>query len=193
MNEKNINKKKLFSHLSFIVKQNLKNIIIFISISFVLFLCFQIYNFYSFNKIQKNSIIFFKSQNLENLDSIEESLIGLGKESNFYGILSKLELISLDIQQQNNDNASLLYLELLDNKNIDNIYRSAIASKASYQFIDLNFEDLTKDYLKVIINFMTYIDDELKCWKKIRNIFETGDCTTLLFDSELFRDRKVLL
>ena len=57
MNENTINKKNFLSQITDTVKDNFKSIIIFISLCFVVFLSFQVYNFYSFNKIQKNIIL----------------------------------------------------------------------------------------------------------------------------------------
>ena len=45
--------------------------------------------------------------------------------------------------------------------NLDPIYKSAIASRATYQFIDLNFSNLSLDYSQAINDFITYINDEL--------------------------------
>ena len=55
----------------------------------------------------------------------------------------------------------MLNIKLLKNKKLDNIYLSAIASKASYLLIDLNFTDLTKDHTSHIENFISNIDIEL--------------------------------
>ena len=168
MNDNTINKKNFLGQVTDTVKANLKSIIIVISISFVIFLSFQIYYIYNSNKIQKNSITFFKSQNLEDISIIKDNITNLSNENNFYGILSKLELIEINLDQQNNQNAITLYFELLDNKNLDSIYKSAIASRASYQFIDLNFEDLSIDYSQIIGDFISYIDDDLITYQGIK-------------------------
>ena len=168
MNESTINKKNFLSQATNTVKDNIKSIIIFISLCFILFLSFQVYNFYSLSKIQKNSITFFKAQNLDDRSAIKAQISNLNNENDFYGILSKLELIQINLQQKNNQNAINLYIELLDNNNLDNIYKSAIASKASYQFIDLNFADLSIDYLQIIENFISYIDDDLIVYQGIK-------------------------
>jgi len=168
MNESTINKKNFLSQATNTVKDNIKSIIIFISLCFILFLSFQVYNFYSLSKIQKNSITFFKAQNLDDRSAIKAQISNLNNENDFYGILSKLELIQINLQQKNNQNAINLYIELLDNNNLDNIYKSAIASKASYQFIDLNFAELSINYLQIIENFISYIDDDLITYQGIK-------------------------
>ena len=128
---------------------------------------FQIYNFYITNKIEKDSIVFFSSQNNKDIDN-DNSILKLSKETNFYGILSKLELIKIKLKNQENEEAIILYNELFDNKNLDNIYKSSIASKAAYEFIDLNFEDLNSNYSKTIEKFISIIDEELINYKGIK-------------------------
>ncbi len=167
MNENNLNKKAFINVVTEKIKSNLKNIIILISIFFVIFLSFQIYIFYNSNKIKNNSISFFNIQNIEETNKNIKLLLELSEENNFYGLLSKLELIEINLQEQNIQNAIILYLELLNNKNLDSTYKSAIASKASYQFIDINFEDLEKDYFDTIKNFILYIDDDLINYQEI--------------------------
>ena len=72
MNENIVSKKNILNQVTNVLKTNLRNIIIFLSLSFVLFLFFQIYSFYSYNKIYKNSISFFNVQNNEDINIITE-------------------------------------------------------------------------------------------------------------------------
>ena len=168
MNENTINKKNFSNLIIEKIKSNLKNIIIFVVISFVIFLSFQIYLFYQSNKIKNNSVSFFNIQNIEEVNEIIKPLSELSEENNFYGLLSKLQLIEINIKEQNIQNAIILYLELLDNNNLESNYKSAIASKASYQFIDINFKNLEMDYSDTIKNFILYIDDELMSYQEIK-------------------------
>ena len=168
MNENKINKNNLINTMIDKVKSNLKSILIVISFIFIIFFFFQIYIFYTSSKIQNNSITFFNIQNLENNNSINESITKLSKENNFYGILSKLELIEINLKEKNIDNAIKLYSELLNEKNLDNIYKTAIAAKASYVLIDINMKNMTKDYVATIQNFIENIDDEFNGYKGIK-------------------------
>jgi len=161
MNENTISKKNYLGQVTDLVKTNLRNLIIFLSLCFLLFLSFQIYSNYSSNKIQKDSIAFFKVQNFEDITAITDIITKLSNQNNFYGILSKLELIKVNLEQKNNQEAITLYFDLLNNKNLDPIYKSAIASRATYQFIDLNLSNLSLDYSQAINDFITYINDEL--------------------------------
>lgn len=168
MNNKTITKKNYLEQLTNILKQNLKNIVILLSIFFLLFLFFQIYSFYISNKIQKNSITFFTAQNNEDLDIITDTMAKLSNENSFYGILSKLELININLKNNNYQKFISLYRDLLNDNNLDSVYKSAVASRASYQLIDLNFDDLSLDYFKTINDFISYINDELNSYKGIK-------------------------
>jgi hypothetical protein len=61
-----------------------------------------------------------------------------------------------------------MYLEVINTNNLDAVYKSAIASKASYQLIDINLDDLSSDYLKIINDFISYIDEEKDSYKGIK-------------------------
>ena len=54
-----------------------------------------------------------------------------------------------------------LYNEILKNEKLDTIYKSSIASRAAYQFIDVNLKDLSKNYQETIKSFINFIDDQL--------------------------------
>ena len=168
MNDKVINKKSFLSQVTEIVKTNLRNIIILLSLCFVLFLAYQIYSFYISNKIQKNSISFFSAQNIDDKNIIIDTITKLSDENTFYGVLAKLELIDLNLKQNNIQETVSMYLELINTNNLDAVYKSAIASKASYQLIDINLEDLSSDYLSIINDFIFYIDDETDSYKGVK-------------------------
>ena len=168
MNNKVINKKSFLSQVTEIVKTNLRNIIIFLSLCFVLFLAFQIYSFYISNKIQKNSISFFSAQNTDDKNVIKDTITKLRDDNTFYGVLAKLELIDISLKQNNIQDSVSMYLELINTNNLDAVYKSAIASKASYQLIDINLEDLSSDYLNIINDFISYIDEETDSYKGIK-------------------------
>jgi predicted negative regulator of RcsB-dependent stress response len=168
MNDNVINKKSFISQVTEIVKNNIRNIIILFSLCFVLFLFYQIYSFYISNKIQKNSIAFFSVQNTDNINVITDTITKLSNDNNFYSVLAKLELIELNLKQNNIQDSISMYLEVINQNNLDSVYKSAIASKASYQLIDINLENLSSNYLNIINDFISYIDDELDSYKGIK-------------------------
>jgi predicted negative regulator of RcsB-dependent stress response len=168
MNDKVINKKSFLSQVTEIVKTNIRNILILLSLCFVLFLSFQIYSFYISNKIQKNSISFFSVQNTDDTNVITDTITKLSDNNTFYGVLAKLELIELNLKQNNIQDSISMYLEVINQNNLDSVYKSAIASKAAYQLIDINLENLSSDYLNIISDFISYIDDESVSYKGIK-------------------------
>ena len=168
MNENIANKKSFISQVTEIEKTNIRNIIILLSLCFVLFLAFQIYSFYISNKIQKNSISFFSAQNTDDKNVLTDTITKLSDENTFYGVLAKLELIDLNLKQNKIQETVSMYLEVINTNNLDAVYKSAIASKASYQLIDINLEDLSLDYLNIINDFISYIDDEADSYKGIK-------------------------
>lgn len=161
MNDNTINRKSFITQVTDLVRPNIKIIIIFLAICFGFFLFYQVYGLYSSNKIKNNSIVFFNNINLDDQNSVNESILELSKENGFFGVLSKLELIQKNNQSKNYDTVINLYNELLNNKKINKTYQSAIATKASYEFIDINFENISKNYLDTIKSFISNIDDEL--------------------------------
>jgi hypothetical protein len=168
MNDNVVNKKSFIIQVTEIIKTNLRNIIIFLSLCFVLFLSYQIYSFYISNKIQQNSISFFAAQNTDDTNVITDTITKLSKDNTFYSVLAKLELIDLNLKQNNIQDSISIYLEVINQSNLGSVYKSAIASKASYQLIDINLDDLSSDYINTIINFMSYIDDEADTYKGIK-------------------------
>ena len=168
MNDSVVNKKSFITQVTEIIKTNIRNIIIFLSLCFVLFLSYQIYSFYISNKIQKNSISFFAAQNTDDANVITDTITKLSNDNTFYSVLAKLELIDLNLKQNNIQDSISMYLEVINQSNLGSVYKSAIASKASYQLIDINLDDLSSDYINTIINFMSYIDDEADTYKGIK-------------------------
>ena len=168
MNDNVVNKKSFLSQVIEILKTNIRNIVILLSLCFVLFLSFQIYSFYISNKIQKNSISFFAAQNTDDTNVITDTITKLSNDNTFYGVLAKLELIDLTLKQNNIEDSILMYLEVINQNNLETVYKSAIASKASYQLIDINFENLSLNYLNIINDFISYIDDETDSYKGIK-------------------------
>ena len=168
MNENVVNKKSFFTQLNSAVRSNIKNIIIFLVLCFSIFLVYQIYSLYSSNKIKNNSIAFFNNQNLESQNSINEVILNLSNDKGFYGILSKLKLIQKYLQDQNYEEVINIYNDLLNNKNLDKNYKSAIATKASYEFIDINFLNISNDYMLIINKYISLIQDDLTNYQGVK-------------------------
>ena len=168
MNDNVVNKKSFITPVTEIIKTNIRNIIIFLSLCFVLFLSYQIYSFYISNKIHQNSISFFAAQNIDDANVITETITKLSNDNTFYSVLAKLELIDLNLKKNNIQDSISMYLELINKNNLDSVYKSAIASKASYQLIDINLENLSSNYLNIINDFISNINDEVDSYKGIK-------------------------
>ena len=168
MNDNVVNKKSFITQVTEIIKTNIRNIIIFLSLCFVLFLSYQIYSFYISNKIQQNSISFFAAQNTDDANVITDTITKLSSDNTFYSVLAKLELIDLNLKKNNIQDSISMYLELINKNNLDSVYKSAIASKASYQLIDINLENLSSNYLNIINDFISNINDEVDSYKRIK-------------------------
>ena len=168
MNDNVLNKKSFITQVTEIIKTNIRNIIIFLSLCFVLFLSYQIYSFYISNKIQQNSISFFAAQNIDDANVITETITKLSNDDTFYSVLAKLELIDLNLKKNNIQDSISMYMELINKNNLDSVYKSAIASKASYQLIDINLENLSSNYINIINDFISNINDEVDSYKGIK-------------------------
>ena len=168
MNDNVVNKKSFITQVTEIIKTNIRNIIIFLSLCFLLFLSYQIYSFYISNKIQKNSISFFAAQNTDDANVINDTITNLSNDNTFYSVLAKLELIEVNLKKNNIQDSISMYLELINKNNLDSVYKSAIASKASYQLIDINLENLSSNYLNIINDFISNINDEVDSYKGIK-------------------------
>ena len=168
MNDNVVNNKSFITQVTETIKTNIRNIIIFLSLCFVLFLSYQIYSFYISNKIQQNSISFFAAQNTNDANVITDTITKLSNDNTFYSVLAKLELIDLNLKQNNIQDSISMYLEVINQSNLGSVYKSAIASKASYQLIDINLDNLSSDYINTISNFMTYINNEADTYKGIK-------------------------
>ena len=168
MNDNVVNKKSFITQVTEIIKTNIRNIIIFLSLCFVLFLSYQIYSFYISNKIQQNSISFFAAQNTNDANVITDTITKLSNDNTFYSVLAKLELIDLNLKKNNIQDSISMYMELINKNNLDSVYKSAIASKASYQLIDINLENLSSNYLNIINDFISNINDEVDSYKGIK-------------------------
>ena len=168
MNDNVANKKSFITQVTEIIKTNIRNFIIFLSLCFVLFLSYQMYSFYISNKIQQNSISFFAAQNTDDANVITDTITKLSNDNTFYSVLAKLELIDLNLKKNNIQDSISMYMELINKNNLDSVYKSAIASKASYQLIDINLENLSSNYLNIINDFISNINDEVDSYKGIK-------------------------
>ena len=169
MSEENKNN-SLLKRIQGLIFINYKQIIFSLTILLILFIGFQIYNYFKIQDIKKSSISFFdiiqdEQNDLSNLENLIE-------DDNIFSILSTLKLI-----QKNNDNKNFkysneLYKKLLASSNLDSLYKSSIAANASYTMINASYEEKTNNYLNDISSYINNISDELDSYFSIKKELE---------------------
>ena len=161
MNNKNQVKNTFFQSASELIKKNIKNLIIIFVIIFLLFLTFQGYSFYKINKINNLSVTYFTNKNLDDSITKYSEMKIISNEVGFYSILSKLELIKSNIDNEEFDLSLKLYNEILDSNDLDNSYVSLVAINGAYNFIDIVIKSKNDKYINNINKFISLIDDNL--------------------------------
>ena len=161
MNNKNQNKNTFYQSIYTLIKENLKNLIILFAIIFLLFLTFQGYSFYKTNKVYNLSVSYFANKNLDDELTKYTEMKNISKEKGFYSILSKLELIKNNIDNENYDLSLELYDDILNNKDLDNNYVSLVAINGAYNFIDIVIKSKKEKYISNINKFISLIDENL--------------------------------
>ena len=164
------------SKLSFIesfqnfVRNNFRRIIILIGSLILLLIFIQIYLYYNDRNLKKTSIKFFNI--LENEDRFITNMKDLSDDKNIYSILAQLKLIQVNNKNKNYDLSNDIYKKLIESKNLNSIYVSAIATNASYTLINASYIENTNRYLNDISNYISYINDELESYKSIKKELE---------------------
>jgi len=161
MNNTNQVNNTLFQSVSELIKKNIKNLIIIFVIIFLLFLTFQGYSFYKINKINNLSVTYFTNKNSDDSITKYSEMKIISNEVGFYSILSKLELIKSNIDNEEFDLSLKLYNEILDSNDLDNSYVSLVAINGAYNFIDIVIKSKNDKYINNINKFISLIDDNL--------------------------------
>ena len=141
-----------------------KRILIILAILLAFFFIFQIYVFYTNNQILKTSIEFNKVQSSNSPSDFQEQMGKLSSQKNFYGVLATLESIKIKLNNDDINSSNEDYLKLLNQKNLNNIYVSAIATHASYSFLDKINKNNEKDIAAKVNNFLSFIDSSLESY-----------------------------
>ena len=154
--------KNIFKSFSAIIKKNIKFVIILFSTVFLAFLAFQGLTTYKINKINNTSKVFFNSKNLDDNINIYEEMEKISNDSGFYSILSKLELIKINLSNNEYELSLRLYKDIVKSKNIDNNYISLVAINAAYNFIGIVSKNKNYNFIDDINEFISLIDDNLE-------------------------------
>ena len=154
MNKAN-SKISLFSNIQNLIKENIKILIGFIISIIIIIVGYQIYFFNKDKKIRELSVFYFDAKKSESQMEFIENMNVIAKDKSFYGLMASLEIIHNMIENKNYNESFNEYLNLLNNKNIDNIYKTLLAIHASYNL-------LNKIDSNNIINLLTYVDVSLE-------------------------------
>ena len=167
MNDSKLNFIESFQNF---VRNNFRRIIILIGSLILLLIFIQIYLYYNDRNLKKTSIKFFNI--LENEDRFITNMKDLSDDKNIYSILAQLKLIQVNNKNKNYDLSNDIYKKLIESKNLNSIYVSAIATNASYTLINASYIENTNRYLNDISKYISYINDELESYKSIKKELE---------------------
>ena len=143
-----------FSKIQNLIKQNIKVIIFFALIILIVIAGLQIYFFYKNKKILELSIAYNDSIYSNSQIDFIEDMNEIAETKSFYGLLASLELINNKIYNNQYNESYEDYLKLLNNKNIDNLYKTLLAVHGSYNLLDkISNEKIDK--------LLTYIDESI--------------------------------
>ena len=154
MNREN-SKISFFSNIQNMIKENIKILISFIICIVIIIAGYQIYFFNKDKKIRDISILYFDAKKSESQLEFIENMNVIANDKSFYGLIASLEIINNKIKNKNYHESFNEYLNLLNNKNIDNIYKTLLAIHASYNL-------LGKVDSKNIISLLSYVDISLE-------------------------------
>ncbi len=181
MNQNNI-QNNIFKKIQLFLSNNLRNIIIGMSLLIIIFISIQTYNYLTIRDLKKTSIIFFNSIN-ESKNIFDQNYQLLSKNRNIYSTLSNLKLIQQSNFEKNYQTSSQLYKDLIQSNLNNKLYKSSIAIHASFTLIDASYDTNTKTFLNDIEFFINNIDDDLENYLSIKKELEY-----LLFITELDLD-----
>ena len=150
------------------IKSNYKIISGVLIVIFLLFLSYQYYSYIIIKNINKNSITYFDAKDLEHNHDFYKLMEKLYSNKDFYSVVSTLEIININLENNNFSLVEELYLKLLDEKNLQSTYIAAIASHASYTFLNSLFDNSNMNLSSSINNFINYINDNLDSYKGIK-------------------------
>ena len=143
-----------FSVIQNLIKQNVKVIILFALIILLVFAGLQIYFFNNNKKILELSIVYNESKYSNSQIDFIEHMNEIAVTRSFYGLLASLELINNKINNNQYNESYEDYIQLLNNKKIDNLYKTLLAVHGSYNLLDkISNEKIDK--------LLTYIDKSI--------------------------------
>jgi len=162
-----VNNKNFFTKALSLLREKYKFFLILTIILIAIYGILHLYFIGQKNKILITSINYNNAFSNKLDNSFQEDINTLSLEKNFFGILALLEKIKIDISKNDFYSANETYLNLLDQNDISELYKTAIAIHGSYLFLDqlalLNKKSikLNLDGLKIIEfveNLLSHVD-----------------------------------
>ena len=151
---KTVSKVNFFLIVQNLIKKNIKAIIFFVIVIIIVIAGLQIYFFNKNKKILELSIAYNDSKYSNSQIDFIEHMQEIAETKSFYGLLASLELINNKINNNQYNESYEDYLKLLNNKNIDNLYKTLLAVHGCYNLFDkINNEKIVK--------LISYIDETL--------------------------------
>ena len=92
----------------------------------------------------------------------------LSQKDSFYSILSSLELVKLNLKNNEYNSALIIYEKILKDNRLENTYIAAISTIAAYNFIEIQYNNPSLNFLNEIEKFISYIDDSLESYGGIK-------------------------
>jgi hypothetical protein len=168
------NNQGIFYKIQNFFKKNTKIIIGVIFLIVIFFIIAQYYFYYQNNKILERSIAYNEIK--LNSDKIGSSNLfeNLSKENDFYGTLASLESIKLKLENNEIKSSYKEYLKLIENKNLNNLYKSAIAIHGAYSLLDkIDLKEkksslVDPNIYQNITNLLSYVDDSLESFEGLK-------------------------
>ena len=152
--------------IQLIVVKNFKLLLVVFIAVFLFFILFQTYSYFNILNIEKNSINFFNSTEL-NEDALND-LEKLIENNNIFSTLSSLKIIQYNNEINNFEYSNKLYRNLVESNQLDNLYKSSIAAHATYTLINATYIENTTNYFEDIAFYISNISDELDEYHSIK-------------------------
>ncbi len=149
-----LSKFNFFTVIQNLIKQNVKVIIFFTLIILLVIASSQIYIFNKNKKILELSIAYNESKYSNSQIDFIKHMNEIAETKSFYGLLASIELINNKINNNQYKESYEDYLNLLNNKSIDNLYKTLLAFHGSYNLVD-------KISNNKINKLLSYIDESL--------------------------------
>ena len=158
MNKTNTKIISFFSNIQNMIKENIKILIYFVIIIAIIIAGYQIYSIKTNNKIRELSVLYFDAKKSESQLEFIEDMRVISKDKSFFGLMASLEIINKNIEDKKYNDSFNEYIVLLNNKNIDNLYKTLFSINASYNL-------LNKIDSKKIHELLSYVDSDFESFE----------------------------